>query len=179
AASQPVACSASTGTGSLLGTTSLDIGTGAGNGIVSFSGLQVSMAGTGKQLTASSSGLTRALSSSFNVNSAIVTGGITANNKIYDGTTAATIASRALSGALAGDDVSLGGGAATSATKPVATAKTATATGLTLSGSTAGNYQLASTSANTTADITGRSLTVSATGVNKAYDGTTTATVTL
>src|SRR5207245_2741517 len=59
------------------------------------------------------------------------------------------------------------------------TARTVTATGLTLSGAAAGNYQLASTSASTTADITGRSLTVSATGVNKAYDGTSTATVTL
>src|SRR5262249_31407097 len=54
-----------------------------------------------------------------------------------------------------------------------------TATGLSLSGTAAGNYQLASTSATTTADITARTLTVSATGQNKAYDGSTTATVTL
>ena len=45
--------------------------------------------------------------------------------------------------------------------------------------SDAGNYQLASTSATTTADITVRSLTVSATGNNKAYDGSTSATVTM
>ena len=37
----------------------------------------------------------------------------------------------------------------------------------------------ASTSAATTADITARTLTVSATGVNKVYDGTIDATVTL
>src|SRR5262249_10864452 len=154
-----------------------DIGTAAGNGIVSFSGLQVSMAGTGKQLSASSSGLTSALSSSFNVNPAIVTGTITANNKIYDGTTAATIASRALTGALAGDDVSLSGGTASFATKSAGAARTVTATGLTLTGAAAGNYQLASTSASATADIAVRPLTVSATGVNKAYDGTTSATV--
>ena len=48
---------------------------------------------------------------------ATVTGSITANNKIYDGTTAATIATRALSGALAGDDVSLSGGTASFASK--------------------------------------------------------------
>src|SRR5678809_994860 len=48
-----------------------------------------------------------------------------------------------------------------------------------LSGAAAGNYQLASSTASTTADITGRSLTVSAAGVNKAYDGTTSATVNL
>src|SRR5206468_12305897 len=115
--SQLVTLSASAGTGSLLGTTSLDIGATAGNGIVSFSGLQVSMAGVGKQLSASSSGLTSALSSSLNVNQATVTGSITANNKLYDGTTAATIATRALSGAVAGDDVSLSGGAASFASK--------------------------------------------------------------
>src|SRR5262249_30016472 len=140
---------------------------------------QVSMAGTAKQLSASSSGLTSALSSSFNVNQATVTGSITANNKIYDGTTAATIASRALSGALAGDDVSLSGGTASFATKSVGTAKTVTATGLTLSGAAAVNYQLTSTSTTALADITPRPLLVSATGVNRVYNGTTTATVTL
>src|SRR5262249_47784585 len=163
----------------LLGTSSLDIGTAAGNGTVAFSGLQVSMAGTGKQLSANSSGLTSALSSSFNVNQATVTGSITANNKIYDGTAAAIIASRNLSGALAGEDVSLSGGTASFASKSVGTARTVTATGLTLSGAAAGNYQLASTSATALADITPRPLLVSATGANRVYDGTTAATVTL
>ena len=69
---------------------------------------------------------------------ATVTGSITANNKIYDGTTAATIATRTLSGALAGDDVSLSGGTASFASKSVGTAKTVTATGLSLSGAAAG-----------------------------------------
>src|SRR5207302_1159025 len=41
------------------------------------------------------------------------------------------------------------------------------------------NYQLASTTATATADITARALLVSATGVNKVYDGTTAATATL
>src|SRR6185436_12222653 len=59
-ASKMVSLIISTGTGSLLGSTSQDIGTAAGNGIVNFAGLQVSMAGTGKQLSASSSGLTTA-----------------------------------------------------------------------------------------------------------------------
>ena len=65
------------------------------------------------------------------------------------------------------------------ASKSVGTAKTVTATGLSLSGTAAGNYQLTSTTATSTANITARSLTVTATGVNKAYDGTTSATVTL
>ena len=50
--------------------------------------------------------------------------------------------------------------------------------GISLSGTDAPNYT-ANTTASTTADITVRSLTVSATGVNKVYDGTTTATATL
>ncbi len=179
-ASQLVTLTLSAGTGALEGTTTLDIGTAAGNGTVAFSGLQVSRAGTGKQLSASvTSGLTSALSSTFALNPATVTGSITANSKVYDGTTAATIATRTLSGVLAGDNVSLSGGTATFADKNVGTAKIVTATGLSLSGLDAGNYQLSSTSASTTADITTRPLLVSATGVNKVYDATTNATVTL
>ena len=174
-ASQLVTLSVSAGTGSLLGTASLDIGTAAGNGTVSFAGLQVSMAGTGKQLSASAAAIpTSALSSSFNVNQATVTGSITANNKIYDGTTAATIATRALSGALAGDDVSLSGGTASFASKSVGTARTVTATGLTpqrrrrrqLSTGFDQRHGRWPTSPRALADV-------SATGVNKAYDGTT------
>src|SRR5262249_24533291 len=96
-----------------------------------------------------------------------------------DGTTAAIIATRALSGALAGDDVSLSGGTASFASKSVGTAKTVTATGLSLSGLAAGNYQLASTSSSTTANITVRSLTISAMAANKAYNGPSSAIVTL
>jgi len=109
--SKVVTLSVSTGTGSLLGVTSMDIGTNAGNGIAVFSGLAVSTAGTGKQLSASvTSGLTSAVSSSFDVAKASVTGSITANGKTYDGTTAAIIATRSLTGVLGSDDVTLSGG---------------------------------------------------------------------
>src|SRR5207253_979761 len=104
----------------------------------------------------------------------------TANNKVYDGTTAATIATRSLSGVVGTDVVTLGGtGTATFADKNVGTSKTVTATGFALSGADSGNYQLSSTGATTTGNITARALTVSATGVNRTYDGTTVATVTL
>ena len=66
-----------------------------------------------------------------------------------------------------------------SADKNVGTGKTVTVTGITITGADAGNYVLASTTATTTANITPLALTVSATGVNKVYDGTTDATVTL
>jgi hypothetical protein len=177
--SQMVSLSLSAGSGPLLGTSSLDIGTAAGNGTVAFAGLAVSSAGTNKQLSASAPGLTSAQSSTFAVSQFTVPGSITANSKVYDGTTAATIATRSLSGVLAGDDVSLSGGTATFGSKTAGTAKTVTATGLGLSGASAANYQLASTSASATADITARPLSVSATGNNKVYDGTTSATVSL
>ena len=57
--------------------------------------------------------------------------------------------------------------------------KAVTVNGITITGSDGGNYSLASTTATATANITPLSLTVGATGVNKVYDGTTVATVTL
>src|SRR5213078_423596 len=50
------------GTGPLKGTTSVDISTAAGNGVAIFTDLRIDSAGTGKQLTASASGLTSAVS---------------------------------------------------------------------------------------------------------------------
>ncbi len=76
------------------------------------------------------------------------------------------------------DDVSLSGGTATFSNKIVEIGKTVTLDGARLSGVNAGNYSLTSVST-TTADITQRTLTVSATGINKVYDGTTDASVNL
>jgi YDG domain len=151
--SQSLTLSLSAGSGSLQGTTTLDIGTGANNGVAVFSGLTVNAAGSGKQLTAASSGLSNALSSTFAVSQATVSANVTVSNKVYDGTTAATIATSSLSGVLPGDNVSLSGGTATFSSS---------VTGLSLSGTTAANYQLASTSVSTIANITARPLTISA-----------------
>jgi|GEM_PF-321785 len=107
-----------------------------------------------------------------------LTGSITAANKVYDGTNAATIATRTLSGVVSGDDVSLTGGTATFANKNVGAGKLVTATGLSLGGANAANYTVNS-SATATANITARALTVTATGINKVYDGTLVAGVTL
>src|SRR5262249_7479230 len=118
-------------------------------------------------------------STTANITAATVTALVSVDNKVYDGTTTATIASRSLSGVLGSDDVSLSGGTASFASKTVGTNKTVSVTGLSLSGADAANYQLASTNASTTANITARSLSVTANGGNKGYDGTTTATVSL
>ena len=106
---------------------------------------------------------------------ATVSGSITASNKVYDGTTAATIASYALSGVIGTDDVTLTGGTANFIDQNVGIGKLVTATGLTLSGTTTGNYTLASSTTNTTADITAYPLTVTAATNTKSYDGTNTA----
>src|SRR5262249_25760276 len=70
-ASKLVTVTLSAGSGTLSGTKILDIGTAAGNGTVTFTDLQIDTAGTGKQLTASSSGLSNALSATFAVSSAV------------------------------------------------------------------------------------------------------------
>lgn len=67
-----VTLSLSSGAGSLLGTANLDIGLNTGNGVVTFSGLQINSSGN-KQLTASASGLASAVSASFNVAQAALT----------------------------------------------------------------------------------------------------------
>src|SRR5205814_9707794 len=113
------------------------------------------------------------------ITAATLTGSINAANKIYDGTTAATIATHTISGVIGSDNVSLSGGTATFADENVGNGKSVSATGLSLSGADAGNYQLASTSAATTANITARTLTVSAAAASKVYDGTAAATATL
>jgi hypothetical protein len=79
---------------------------------------------------------------------------------------------------VAGDTLSRSYTSASFADKNVGTAKTVSVSGISISGADAANYA-ANTTASTTADITGKALVVSATGVNKVYDGSTNATVTL
>src|SRR5207244_293848 len=62
--------------------------------------------------------------------------------------------------------------------KNVGAGKIVTVSGISISGTDAGNYCFNS-STSTTANITARVLTVSATGSNKVYDSTTSASVTL
>src|SRR5207237_4375199 len=62
--------------------------------------------------------------------------------------------------------------------KNVGSGKSVSVTGISISGTDAANYTF-NTTASTTAAITGRVLTVGASGVDKIYDATTAATVTL
>ena len=100
-----------------------------------------------------------------------ITGNITANNKTYDATTVASIASRSLTGVLGTDVVSYTGGSATFVDKNAALGKTVTATGLSIGGTDAGNYTVNS-SVTTNANIAKAPLTLTAPNISKLFDGT-------
>jgi YDG domain/MBG domain (YGX type) len=98
-------------------------------------------------------------------------------NKLYDGSTTATVT---LSDSrISGDYVADSYLSASFADKNVGMGKPVTVNGITISGADATNYQLASATAATTADITARPLAITATGINKVYDGNSTATAIL
>lgn len=106
--------------------------------------------------------------------------GITANNKTYDGTTAATLntTNATFSGVVAGDTLGIAGASGAFIDKNAGSGKQVNITGITLGGADAGNYTFAG-SATTTADITRASIT-RVTGIaasDKTYDGTTAATL--
>ncbi len=98
--------------------------------------------------------------------------GVTAQNKVYDGTTTATLntGSAALSGVVSPDDVSLvsSGATGTFASKNVANGITVTTSGFTLGGAQAAYYSL--TQPTTTANITAATVSLAGTRI---YDGTT------
>ena len=94
-----------------------------------------------------------------------------------DGTTTAVV--HLTDNRVAGDVFTVSYTSASFSDKNVGTAKTVTGTGFTLTGTAAADYSLSPTTLTTTANITARSLTVTATGSSKIYDGTTAATVSL
>jgi hypothetical protein len=113
---------------------------------------------------------------------ATVASGLTANNKVYDGSTVATIVSNnvTLSGIRSTDaanvKLSTNGYSAAFATATIGTSKSVSVSGLTLTGTAAGNYFL--TQPTLSADITTRSVLITnVTASAKIYDGTTSATL--
>ncbi len=91
---------------------------------------------------------------SANITAKELTPAVTVANKVYDGTTAATILNRTLTGIIVSDIVILTGGTATFDNATAGDNKTVTVTDLSLTGADAGNYALSSTTATTTANIT-------------------------
>ena len=106
---------------------------------------------------------------------------ITASNKVYDGTTAATLSTSAakLTGVVDGDAVSVSGASGKFGDKNVGEGKTVTIAGLSLSGADAGNYSLESATATALANITKAPVTtITGIGANaKVYDANTAVTL--
>ncbi len=103
----------------------------------------------------------------------------TCTNRAYDGTT--TVAcSISLATIVSGDTVTASG-TCVAADKNVGTGKNVSCSSISLSGTSASNYTLGSTSAskNSAVNITAKSLTTTASCSNKTYDGGTTASCTL
>ena len=146
-----------------------NVGTGK---VVAVSGIAITGADAGNYSLAST-----AASTTANITPRALTVSATGINKVYDGTTAATVT--LADNRLAGDVFTDADTSATFTDKNVGNGKAVTVAGITITGPDAGNYSLTSTAATSTANITPMALTVSATGVNKIYDGTTADSVTL
>ena len=108
---------------------------------------------------------------SLAVTPAVLTVSIVAANKVYDGTTSATLTSATLSGVVGSDQVSLSGGTATFADKNVGKLKTVTDTGLSLTGADASNYVLSASLITTMANITPAPLTITANNQTEPFGG--------
>ena len=98
-------------------------------------------------------------------------------NKVYDGTTTNALILSS-SGVVRGDNLLLTG-SGTFADANAGTAKAVAVTGITASGGDMGNYSLSNTTASTTANVTPKIITVTASGTDKVYDGTTSGVVNL
>ncbi|MEI6601300.1 MAG: YDG domain-containing protein, partial [Comamonadaceae bacterium] len=166
---------------SIAGTgTFTDKSAGVGNKTYTFTGLSLSGSAAGNYyLSASDRNAGLSNSASTITPKDLALSGLSAGNKVYDGTSAATLGGSAAVAALSGDNVTLGGSATGSfADKNVATGKAVSVTGLTLSGADAGNYTLVAP-AGLSANISQVNLSVIGLAASdKTYDGTTSVVLT-
>ena len=135
---------------------------------VTVSGYTISGADAGNYTLTQPTGLTANITAKT-----LTITGLTANDKTFDGNTAATLSgTAALSGVVGVDVVTLGGTPVASfADAAVGNAKPVTVTGYTISGADAGNYSLTQPGG-LTANITAKLIpTVTATGGPFTYDG--------
>ena len=143
-------------------------------------------AGTGKTLTAAGSvndgnggsnyTLTLlATNSTGSVTARAITVTAASGTKVYDGSTSSTVAPVITGGSLAAGDTAAF--SETFDTKNVGSGKTLSVAGSVNDGNGGSNYTLTLLATNTTAAVTARAITVTATAGSKFYDGTTAATV--
>ncbi|MGJ8673546.1 YDG domain-containing protein [Rubritalea sp.] len=167
--------------GGILGANSVDLVSGTGE----FSDRNV---GVGKVVTASGFGLSGVDAGNYvitgqpsgltaDITAATLTiNGVSAENKVYDTNTVATLTGGMLGGILGADSVDLVSGTGEFGDRNVGVGKVVTATGYALSGADSGNYVISGQPSGLTADITVATLNVSGiTVLDKFYDGTTSA----
>ncbi len=179
ASSRTVTLSLTSGTGAIVGTATANIGTSAGNGTVTFSGIKIDDVGTGKVFTADALTLVSAVSSSFEIVPKNISATITADNKIYDGGTSATISAASVASQIEFSDtlgVDTTGYSATFATSSVGNAITVSVNGLVLTGATS-KYSLSAVSTGT-ANITKKTVTVTPDSAQTKVYGATNPTLT-
>ena len=146
-----------------------DAGTGK---VVTVSGITVTGTDAGNYSLTTTSATTSA-----EITAKSITVGATATNKEYDGTRAAAVS--LTDDRISGDVLTVDKTSSLFDTKDAGTGKVVTVSGITVTGTDAGNYSLTTTSATTSAEITAKSITVGATATNKEYDGTRAAAVSL
>ncbi len=144
---------------------------------VTISGFSISGSDIGNYTLTQPTGLT----ANITAKALTVSSGINVVEKVYDGTTSATLNfdNPTLEGVVSSETVTLitSGYNASFDSKNIGNAKPVTVSGLTLGGIDASNYTLTQP-ADLTGNITAKTLTVSSiSAINKTYDGTTTATL--
>ncbi len=142
----------------------------AGDGkTVNISGVTLSGA------DASNYGAGSSMSATANISKADITDitGITATNKIYDGTQTATLntSGASFTGKISNDSLTVATSTGAFTNKHIGTGKFVNITGLTLGGDDSINYNLLSSTSTATADITPKAITFTASDVTKTYDG--------
>ncbi|MDP2136430.1 MAG: MBG domain-containing protein [Candidatus Didemnitutus sp.] len=137
--------------------------------LASVTGLALGTGNSGAAVSTNYNALATNNSSVSVTPKALTIAGFASNNKTYDGTTTAIIAtSGTLSGVVSGDTVGFSNTGATFDTKNVGTGKTVTLNGVALTGGDQQNYNYTATTTDLS-DITPATLTYAANAANRLY----------
>ncbi|MEY8875028.1 MAG: YDG domain-containing protein, partial [Leptothrix sp. (in: b-proteobacteria)] len=151
-----------------------DANAGAGNKIVTTSGVSVNDGNGGGNYNVS-----YAANTSSTINKAVLVYTANVADKTYDGTTGATLTGASLAGLVSGENLGVSASSASFIDKNAGAGKTVDIAGITLSDGVNGlasNYSVAA-SATASATITPKQLSVTANVADKVYDGSMAATL--
>lgn len=168
--------------GETIGSVTIAYGTGSASTaiVATYTGSVTPSAATGGTFNPANYSITYVTGKITVTQATLTISGLAGVNKVYDGTTTATLSGTAtLVGVIGSDVVNLSGTpSAAFPSKVIGTGLAITVTGYTLTGANAANYTLTQPTG-LTANITAKTLTVSsAAASNKVYDATNAATIT-